>query len=145
MDHMQPSALNAGIAAASIASGYLLYKTFSSASPNSKHGSTVKSLRGPKADSFFMGNFAQALDPDMDIMESWLEDYGTTLAIYGPLSAKCVYSADPKVAAYVFNNSMRFEKPWFLQEAIKQVTGPGVFGTEGHVNKKQVSVLLWML
>ncbi|KAG9034812.1 hypothetical protein FRB95_012505 [Tulasnella sp. JGI-2019a] len=137
MDNIQLSTSNITIAAASTAAGYMLYKTLTSAASKS----SISSLQGPKSSSTILGHMAEMVDPTPQLIDKWISTYGLTMSICTPLSVKGVYSADPSVAAYVFNNAMNFKKPEFVKSAIYNITGPGVFAMEGEVNRKQRRVL----
>lgn len=138
MDHML-SATNLGIAAASAAAGYVLYKTLSPPSPKS----SIASLRGPKSPSLLMGHMKDLIDPTPELVDDWFSTYGLTLAVITALSVRGVYSADSRVAAYVFANAMSFKKPDLTKAATYKITGPGLFAMEGEVNRKQASFFQW--
>ncbi|KAG8877206.1 hypothetical protein FRB97_003592 [Tulasnella sp. 331] len=131
------SATNLGFAAASAATGYVLYKTFAPAPSTS----SINSLRGPRSPSLLMGHMKEMIDPTPEMIEEWLSTYGLTMSISTALSIKGIYTADPRVAAYVFTNAMSFKKPDLTKAATYMITGPGLFAMEGEVNRKQRRIL----
>lgn len=133
--------LSWGVAAVCISGAYFLLKTFRA----SQSKSSLKTLRGPRSPSFVMGHFPDIVDPTPELVEGWLNAYGSTFAVYLPLNEKAIYSADPRATTFIFNNAMGFRKPDLEKAAIYAITGPGVFAMEGEVNRKQVGLLLCLL
>lgn len=142
MDQLPTSTISQlGVTAVTAATAFILYRHLF-AKPSRK--SSFKRLRGPKPASFISGNLSQIANPDLETLRDWLQMYGMTFAIHGAMSSRKIHTADPAVVSYVLNNSMRFKKPVSLSNGIADITGPGVFVTEGETNRKQVCVIYFL-
>ncbi len=127
----------AALAAVAATSAYLTSKLIRQFS--SGQDSATSTLRGLNNRSLLVGNLPELLDPDVDELEKWLEEYGTVFSMHGVFSTKELYLADPKALAYIVSKPMSFVKPARITAAIESLTGYGVFAAEGEAHKKHVS------
>ncbi|KDR81977.1 hypothetical protein GALMADRAFT_240373 [Galerina marginata CBS 339.88] len=104
--------------------------------------SPLLDLPGPPSKSLIFGNFKDVTQGDSsEVLEKWIEEYGSTIKYKGFLGKTLLYTADLKAINHILMNSNDYTKPEVNIYIIKRVLGDGIILAEGEAHRKQRKVL----
>ncbi|EGN98119.1 hypothetical protein SERLA73DRAFT_182986 [Serpula lacrymans var. lacrymans S7.3] len=108
------------------------------------HLSPLRSLRGPPAASFLLGNLKAMHDQaNNNIIARWEAIYGPAFAYKGIFGGCRLITTDPLAISYVLTNHKKYPKPEFIRENLASM-GAGqysVLTVEGEDHDRQRKIL----
>ncbi|KAI0321606.1 cytochrome P450 [Amylostereum chailletii] len=103
--------------------------------------SPLRSLPGPKRDSWFRGNFKHSSEPESTRkMEDWARQYGPIFRYHSFLGTQKLMALDAKAVNYVLSQGA-FQKSEVLRHTLGSVLGRGLLFEEGAAHKRQRKVM----
>ncbi|KAG9010606.1 hypothetical protein FRB93_003874 [Tulasnella sp. JGI-2019a] len=104
--------------------------------------STADTLRGPKSQSWLIGNSEDYRLPyPNERFQRWVQEYGTTFPVYGFFGVRELVVGDTNAMSIILNQTADFPKPASLINTTKHLVGDGVLAAQGYEHKRQRKVL----
>ncbi|EGO00602.1 hypothetical protein SERLA73DRAFT_104941 [Serpula lacrymans var. lacrymans S7.3] len=115
---------------------YTVYRRFTRIS--------IRHIRGPRSESFFLGNLKEFYQSQAGIAEfKWEEEFGDVVRIKAAFREDKLLVSDPKALQYVYQTcGYNFPKTPERRELSRLVAGRGLTWADGDIHKRQRKVML---
>ncbi|KZP27815.1 cytochrome P450 [Athelia psychrophila] len=99
--------------------------------------SPLGDLPGPKPSHWFLGNFAEILSSNNEIVGEWTARWGPTVSFYSVFRDKSLCTVDAKAVNHILSRSNTFQKPKSQSKRLATLFGKGLLFAEGDAHKNQ--------